>query len=74
MQREAHLTNAALMARRQAAVARGVGQAHAVFIDHARNAELWDVEGRRYIDFAGGIAVLTSHHVMPLEHGREIEL
>jgi 4-aminobutyrate aminotransferase/(S)-3-amino-2-methylpropionate transaminase len=65
MQREAHLTNAALMARRQAAVARGVGQAHAVFIDHARNAELWDVEGRRYIDFAGGIAVLNTGHCHP---------
>ncbi len=56
-------TNAALMARRQAALPRGVGQSHAVFIDHGRNAEIWDVEGRRHIDFAGGIAVLNTGHL-----------
>ena len=49
MQREAHLSNAALMARRHAAVARGVGQAHEIFISRGENAEIWDVEGRRYI-------------------------
>ena len=65
MQREAHLTNAALMARRRAAVARGVGQTHEIFVARARNAELWDVEGKRYIDFAGGIAVLNTGHCHP---------
>jgi 4-aminobutyrate aminotransferase len=35
------------------------------FADRARNAELWDVEGRRYIDFAGGIAVLNTGHRHP---------
>jgi 4-aminobutyrate aminotransferase/(S)-3-amino-2-methylpropionate transaminase len=59
------LTNAALMARRQSAVARGVGQAHPIFVERASNAELWDVEGRRYIDFAGGIAVLNTGHCHP---------
>ena len=56
-------SNAALMARRQAAVTRGVGQAHEIFVSRAKNAELWDVEGRRYIDFAGGIAVLNTGHL-----------
>ena len=65
MQREPHLSNAALMARRSAAVARGVGQAHEIFVSRAANAELWDVEGRRYIDFAGGIAVLNTGHCHP---------
>ena len=65
MQRESQLTNAALMARRQHAVARGVGQAHEIFIARGRNAELWDVEGRRFIDFAGGIAVLNTGHCHP---------
>jgi 4-aminobutyrate aminotransferase/(S)-3-amino-2-methylpropionate transaminase len=65
MQREPHLSNAALMARRGAAVARGVGQAHEIFISRAANAEVWDVEGRRYIDFAGGIAVLNTGHCHP---------
>ena len=29
------------------------------------NAEIWDVEGKRYIDFAGGIAVLNTGHRHP---------
>ena len=53
------------MARRQAAIPRGVGQSHPIFIDHALNAEMWDVEGKRYIDFAGGIAVLNTGHCHP---------
>jgi len=58
-------TNAALMARRKAAIPRGVGQSHEVFIARGENAEVWDVEGRRYIDFAGGIAVLNTGHCRP---------
>ena len=62
---ETATTNAALLARREAAVARGVASATPVFAAHAENAELWDVEGRRYIDFAGGIAVLNTGHRHP---------
>ena len=58
-------TNANLMARRRAAVARGVGQALEIFVDRAVNAEVWDVEGKRYVDFAGGIAVLNTGHCHP---------
>lgn len=58
-------TNDALMARRQACVARGIGNAHAVFATHADNALLWDVESRRYIDFCGGIAVVNTGHRHP---------
>jgi len=65
MKSERHFTNAALLARRQAAVARGVGQSHEIFIQKAENAEFWDVEGRRFIDFAGGIAVLNTGHLHP---------
>ena len=65
MQRESNVNNAALMARRHAAVARGVGQTHEIFVSRASNAEVWDVEGRRYIDFAGGIAVLNTGHCHP---------
>eukprot|EP01041_Mallomonas_annulata_P035413 gene35413-58364_t len=53
------------MARRRAAIPRGVGQSHEVFITKGENAEVWDVEGRRYIDFAGGIAVLNTGHRHP---------
>ena len=58
-------TNDALMARRHAAMPRGVGQSHNIFIERARNSEIWDVEGRRHIDFAGGIAVLNTGHSHP---------
>ncbi len=57
--------NAELLARRTAAVARGVAVASPVFAARAENAELWDVEGRRYVDFAGGIAVLNTGHRHP---------
>jgi 4-aminobutyrate aminotransferase/(S)-3-amino-2-methylpropionate transaminase len=65
MQRESQATNAMLMARRQAAIPRGVGHSHQIFIERGENAEIWDVEGRRYIDFAGGIAVLNTGHCHP---------
>ncbi|WP_412105144.1 4-aminobutyrate--2-oxoglutarate transaminase [Sulfitobacter sp. D35] len=63
--RDESKTNAALLARREAAVPRGVASAAPVFAAFAENAELWDVEGRRFIDFAGGIAVLNTGHRHP---------
>ena len=57
--------NANLRARREAAVARGVATAAPFFVERAENAELWDAEGRRYLDFAGGIAVLNTGHRHP---------
>ena len=65
MQREAHLNNAALMARRRAALPSGLGQSYDIVAERAENAEVWDVEGKRYIDFAGGIAVLNTGHRHP---------
>src|SRR6201992_3520026 len=65
MQREAHLTNAALMARRRAAMPTGLGQTYDIVAERAENAEVWDVEGNRYVDFAGGIAVLNTGHRHP---------
>ena len=58
-------TNESLMQRRTAAVPRGVGQIHPIFADHAENATVTDVEGREFIDFAGGIAVLNTGHLHP---------
>jgi 4-aminobutyrate aminotransferase/(S)-3-amino-2-methylpropionate transaminase len=58
-------TNAELFARRNAAVPRGVSNATQVFAARAENAEIWDVEGKRYVDFAGGIAVLNTGHRHP---------
>jgi 4-aminobutyrate aminotransferase len=58
-------TNADWHARRLAATPRGVAVFGDFYIDRAKNAEFWDIEGRRYIDFAGGIAVLNTGHVHP---------
>ncbi len=58
-------SNKAWQARREAAVVNGVGTLLPVFIERAQNAELWDVEGNRYIDFASGIAVLNTGHNHP---------
>src|SRR3990170_7947530 len=59
------MSNEKLMARRAAALPRGVGQGHAVFAQRAENAEIWDVEGRRWIDFCAGIAVVNTGHRHP---------
>jgi 4-aminobutyrate aminotransferase len=60
-----HSRNEQLMARKAAATPRGVGVMGTFFADRADNAELWDVEGRRFIDFAGGIAVMNTGHGHP---------
>jgi len=58
-------TNAELIARRENAVPKGIATAAPIYADRAENSTLWDVEGRRFIDFAGGIAVLNTGHCHP---------
>ncbi|PYQ50904.1 MAG: 4-aminobutyrate--2-oxoglutarate transaminase [Acidobacteria bacterium] len=55
----------ALLRRRQKAVARGVATAHPIFADRALGVRLRDVDGREYLDFAGGIGVLNVGHLHP---------
>ena len=57
--------NAQIDQRRIAATPRGVGIGFAFYAERALNAELWDVEGRRFIDFGAGIAVLNTGHRHP---------
>lgn len=59
------LTNHELLSRRNLAVARGISHATPISASRALGAEVWDVEGNRYIDFAGGIAVLNTGHCHP---------
>ncbi len=59
------MSNQDLHNRRLAATPRGIGVMANFFIERALNAEVWDVEGNRYIDFAGGIAVLNTGHRHP---------
>ncbi|MGB5490359.1 MAG: 4-aminobutyrate--2-oxoglutarate transaminase [Woeseiaceae bacterium] len=58
-------TNRELLTRREAATPRGLGTQTTVFSDKALNAEIWDVEGNRYIDLAAGIAVTNTGHNHP---------
>ena len=62
---EARTSNAAWQERKLAAIARGQGNIAAVYIERGLNAELWDVEGNRYIDFGTGIAVCNTGHSNP---------
>ena len=57
-------TSTDLKARKAAAVPNGVGT-KGIYVAKAENSELWDVDGRRYVDFAAGIAVLNTGHRHP---------
>src|SRR5919204_6517441 len=46
-------------------VPRGITSAHPVTAARAKGSELWDVSGKRYIDFAGGIGVMNVGHAHP---------
>ena len=61
--------SATMLAERERHVPRGVLTAHPVVVDRAAGAELWDVDGRRYLDFVGGIGVLNVGH----NHRRVVE-
>jgi 4-aminobutyrate aminotransferase/(S)-3-amino-2-methylpropionate transaminase len=58
-------TNAEWQERKLAAIARGQGNIAPVYIERGVNAELFDVEGNRYIDFGTGIAVCNTGHSNP---------
>ncbi len=57
--------NTEWQSRKEQATTRGVGVLTQVFAARAENSEIWDVEGKRYIDFAGGIGVLNTGHRHP---------
>lgn len=57
--------SSALKDRRNQAIPQGVGNLSSIFAQRAENSEIWDVEGKRYIDFASGIAVVNTGHGNP---------
>ena len=57
--------NSDLRDRHIAAIPRGLASAFPVYAQRAENSEIWDIDGNRYIDFAGGIAVLSTGHRHP---------
>lgn len=59
------MDNSVVSARKENAISRGVGMMTQIYADRAENAEVWDIEGNRYIDFASGIAVVNTGHRHP---------
>ncbi len=59
------LSNELLVSRRNQACPMGLPSKSGIYADHAQGAELWDVEGKRYIDFIAGIGVLNIGHRHP---------
>ena len=59
------VSNAALKDRRDAALPMGLPSKSGIYAAKAAGAELWDVDGKRYIDFIGGIGVLNVGHAHP---------
>ncbi len=58
-------TSPDLTRRRNAAIAKGVGMTTQIYAERAENAEIWDKNGTRFIDFAAGIAVVNTGHRHP---------
>jgi len=58
-------TNDSLQELRSTYIAKGIGSATPCYISHGEGALLFDVEGKEYIDFAGGIAVMNVGHSHP---------
>ena len=59
------LSNSEWQVRKNDAVARGQGNLAPIFVERALGSEIWDVEGKRYIDFGTGIAVCSAGHSHP---------
>ena len=60
-----HTQNEKLKVRDSHAIPAGLSKQHGIYIERAENAELWDADGKRYIDFAAGIAVNNTGHRHP---------
>ena len=54
-----------LVQRRESAVPRGLSHTIPIYVTSAEGATLEDVDGNRYIDFAGGIGCLNVGHRAP---------
>jgi len=59
------MKSAELARRRQAAVARAAYSVHPFFPERAEGSYVWDVDGKRYLDWSVGIAVMNIGHSHP---------
>ena len=60
-----NLSNSEWQERKNDAVARAQGNVAPIYVKRALGSEVWDVEGKRYIDFSTGIAVCSAGHSHP---------
>jgi 4-aminobutyrate aminotransferase/4-aminobutyrate aminotransferase/(S)-3-amino-2-methylpropionate transaminase len=67
---DAAMDAATVTARQKHSVSNGIRNVHPVYMDRALNAEIWDIDGNRYIDFIGGIGVLNTGHRNPVVMAR----
>ncbi len=55
----------AILKRDQAVISPSYPRGHAFVMDHGKGTEVWDVDGNRFLDFAAGIAVVSTGHSHP---------
>lgn len=54
-----------LLQSRRDNIPRGVANTHQIFAARAQGAQIWDIDGNEYVDFAGGIGVMNVGHSHP---------
>ncbi|MGA7876042.1 MAG: aminotransferase class III-fold pyridoxal phosphate-dependent enzyme, partial [Desulfoferrobacter sp.] len=59
------VTNEQLNDRRAGAIPKGHASLTSCYIQSGKGALVYDVEGREYVDFSGGIAVMNVGHSHP---------
>lgn len=59
------MTTTELIARRDQAIPKAIAGATKLSVAAAKGAKFWDLEGREFIDFSGGIGVLNAGHCPP---------
>lgn len=58
-------TNASMLKRRERAVPASSFNSAPIFVSRAKGSRVWDVEGKAYLDFAGGIGAMAVGHSHP---------
>ncbi|WP_114086711.1 aspartate aminotransferase family protein [Thalassospira profundimaris] len=65
MPRDDISATSSLSTRQKQSVSSGIRTVHPIYLDRGENAEVWDCDGKHYLDFVGGIGVLTLGHRHP---------
>lgn len=59
------MNNESLKQRREQAVTNAASSVHPLYFERGEGSYVWDVEGRKYLDFTSGIAVMSLGHSHP---------